>query len=94
MAGTTLPFLRNFVVTTNREYLEPTKNPRWSNGVYSWNMLKIRAQICLEHLDHLNCHFKLAGEKKDISNKIFPKEVEKRLQGVQGGPDLQRCIFP
>jgi hypothetical protein len=33
-------------------------------------------------------------ENKDNNNKIFPKEVEKRLQGVQGVPDLQRRNFP
>jgi hypothetical protein len=87
-ARTTLTFLQNFVVTTSEEYLIPTKNPRWSKGVYSWKMGEIRAQKCLEHLDHLKLIFKLAGKNKNINNKIFPKEVEKRLQGVQGGPDL------
>jgi hypothetical protein len=56
-------------------------------------MVKIRAQKCQEHLAHLKPIFKLAGENKNNNNKKVPKEVEKRLQGVQGGPDLQGCIF-
>jgi hypothetical protein len=72
----TLPFLQNLVITTNREYHKPKKYPRWSKGVYSCFVLKIRGQKCLGYLDHLICYFKLAMENKYNDSKKFQRKLK------------------